>query len=581
MRMLIRSGERSIPALSAEYPGLTPEQSEQICCHIMSQCIDDNPDAHILWDLYRTWAPSPSAAVLLPSGPTRRMLQRMQSTALYRCCTYLQARGLIRQAAIVAGDARLKPSQSRYLLERLVFDLKLPASVSATQNPLNFSDANAHLASTIRPDPEPVTAADARFAVREISDTMMNLMADGTAFKRKTLNRTFKLLCLTRARSWVVQFLRAAQRRAEIDCSIQFDGGHCGVFRAAGGFSRFRTEEVTMPQVISTKVMEDALRVLCAQGSAGARTAYELLCALSTSQRSLAMYDALMTVYGDFEITTGTAAQLENSSHGCGSNTDLRSCSGPERRTGLAKVDDQLWTEICTLPHLGGPTLHTMSARIVCHARARKLELIRLDLAFLRSSHLGTIHDLTEKAKLSIVRCCVESGSLLTAFRYASVLLTPAIVSHNAAFQSRLVHTLLLAAQHMRISARHSTRASSSSTPSKAQLLKRFLRHFSHLHRRFPELQPGVETLKLLIQLLDRHQQWIATETLWSMLRVVGKHFGREDPRLLSVLHAFINVFETRGETHSAAKLKALVETLEQQIDKREGTSRDTRTRSM
>ncbi len=208
--------------------------------------------------------------------------------------------------------------------------------------------------------------------------------------------------------------------------------------------------------------MEEALRALCGQDQAGARTAYELLSALDVSQRTAAMYDALMTVYGNAPSTSSTAADP---------GTD-------ERTPAYRSVDEQLWLDICTLQHLGGPTVHTLSARIVCHARTRRLDLIKSDLDFLRQTHLGTLHDLTENARLAIVRCSIETGSLLTGFRYASLLLTPTLASADRRFQSQITTTLLRAAQHISIPP-----PTALSLPRTA--IKRFLRHFSHLHRKF------------------------------------------------------------------------------------------------
>ncbi|SPO31591.1 uncharacterized protein UTRI_06381_B [Ustilago trichophora] len=547
-RLLLRSGEHSMEALSAEYGHLSMQDREQVCCHIMTQCVKGAEDARVVWDLYSTWTSTSQVATTIQPGPLRTMLRRMQGDTLYLCATYLHAAGLTRQAAMVVGDPRLKPSQSRYLLERLVYDLKLQPTLNAAHHPTNLSDLSRNASSTQQLSTHNFAAADARIAVREICDAMINLMADGVSFKRKTVNRTLKLLALTRARSRVARLLRAAQRRAQIDLIAEtgVDRGYGGELRAAGGFSRLRTEEVKPPQVISTKVMEEVIRLLSTQDSTGARTAYEVLSALDPSQRSPAMYDALMTVYGNVAIPSVSAGQSTNTS--------------TEPSTGHATVGEQLWTDILTLPHIGGPTLHTLSARIVCHARTRKLDLIKSDLAYLRDCQLGTIHSLTENAKLSIVRCCIESGSLLTGYRYATLLLRPTIVTHDHLFQARIINTLLRAAQHI-----HIPPNGSSSTPSRAQLLKRFLRHFSHLHQRFPQLQPGLESLKLFIELLDGHQQWIETDTLWNMLRVVGRHFETKDPRLVRVLQAFVKVFESRGETNSADELRGLIEKLNSQ----------------
>ncbi|TKY87522.1 hypothetical protein EX895_003536 [Sporisorium graminicola] len=446
----------------------------------------------------------------------------MQGDTLFRCITYLQAAGLTRQAAMMVGDVRLKPSQSRFLLERLIYEFKLPSIPGAKRHD---SIGQVSLPSTSAPS---FAAADARVAVREMCDAMMSLMADGVSFKRKVVNRMLKLLSLTRARSRVVRLLRAAQRRAQIQ-SLSAAGQD--ELRAAGGFSRLRSEEVKPPQVVSTKTMEEAIRVLCGQDGTGARTAYELLCALDQHYRTPAMYDALMTRYGSAPTT-------------------------PVDSTGqaYATVDEQLWREIREL--MGGPTLHTLSARIACHTRKRRLDLLRSDLDFLRSSSLGGMHDLTEGAKLNIVRCCIESGSLLAGFRYASSFLS---ASGDTQFQSNVVTTLLRSAQHI-----HIPPSAHSSAPSRAQLLKRFLRHYSHLHAKHPQLKTELRELKLFIQLLEAHQQWIETSTLWNMLRVVGGHFGNRDQRLAGVLEAFSRVFEARGEVESAKELRALIGRLQQ-----------------
>lgn len=537
VRLLIRSGEHSMTALAAEYGELAPKELEQVCCHIMSNCIKEKHDARILWDLYRSWTPpTPSAIAAVPSGPVRSTLRRMQGDTLYRCCICLHTAGMTRQAAIAIRDARLKPSQARYLLERLVYDLTMPPSPipSTKRQSTMLEQGNSDPA--IKHDPD--TFAAARLAVSEISDTMMNLMADRVSFKQKVVDRTLKSLCLTRARSRMVRLLRAAQRRAQLDLLADNrknleDGG--GEMRPAPAFSPLRRMEVEkVPQVVSTRVMESSIRLLCLLDSRGARTAYDLLSALDPTQRTAGMYDALMTVYGN--VSTDTANK---------------------EGVGCMAIDEQLWHDICTFPHLAGPSLHTISARIICHTRRRKFGLIQSDLAFLRSQNLGTIHELTENAKLSIIRCSIESGSLLPGFRYASILLRHP--STDAEFQAKVVTTLLKAGQHI-----HATpKTCSDSVPSRAQLLKRFIRHFSHLHNRFPALRTDLATLELFLQLLDRHQLWIKTETLWNMLRVVGQHFGKQDSRLVDVICAFEKIFENRGEVSSAQELRRLINKLQ------------------
>lgn len=499
-------------ALCAEFGDCSAQEREQICCHILTQCIKEAQNASVVWDLCHSW---PTTQVeVAEAGPTRSLLRRKQADTLFRCVTYLQAAGLTRQAAMMVGDVRLKPSQSRYLFERLIYEFKLPSTLNAKRR--DSSDISTPPLSPPSWTVNTFAAADARIAVREMCDAMISLMADGVCFKRKVVNRMLKLLCLTCARSRVVRLLRAAQRRAQIE-SVDADRNE---LRAAGGFSRLRPDEVKLPQVISTKTMEEAIRVLCGQDSTGARTAYELLCALDVGQRTAVMYDALMTRYGN-------APTIPASS-------------------GYRTVDEQLWREILDMY---GPTLHTISARIGCHARKRRLDLIKSDLEFVRSAKLGGVHDLTDNAKLNIVRCCIETGSLLAGFRYASTF-----IAASPHLGAKVVTTLLRAAQHI-----HIPPTATPSSPSRAQLLKRFLRHFSHLHAKHPQLKTGLEELKLFIQLLETHQQWIETSTLWNMLRVVGGHFGKRDARLIGVLQAFSHVFDSRGEVDSAKELRALI----------------------
>ncbi|KAJ9475879.1 hypothetical protein PHBOTO_005963 [Pseudozyma hubeiensis] len=545
--LLIRSGERSLPALCAAYGDTDPLRREHICCYILSQCVKRSQDASTVLDLYRSWTAIPFSDITDP-GRTRSMLRSMWGDTLYRCATSLHAAGLTRHAATIAADVRMKPSQSRYLLERLVYDLKLPQSPGMTPGHTPEPISTPSLATPAIPTSNvktPFAEADARLAVREMCDAMINLMADGVAFKRKTVNRMFKLLCLTRARSRIVRLVRAAQRRAQID-ALGLEAKR-GEMRAAGGFSRLRAEQGKPPQVVSTKVLEDAIRMLCAQDAGGARTAYEVLGVLDPLQRTPVMYDALMTVHGSAPATLDAPVKLVQ---GEGATSH-----------GYKTVDEQLWSDVCTLPHLGGPTLRTMSARIVCHTRKRNLDLIRSDLALIRARDLGTIHDLSENAKLGVVRCCIESGALLAGFRYASTLLSPAVAAGDEGFQTKVIATLLRGAQHIHLAAPSSSDAPRSS-PSRAKLLKRFLAHLSRLHRTFPQLRPDMRTLSLLIQLLDRHQAWIETSTLWSMLRLVGGHFKQGDRRLVQVLEAFVEVFESRDERHSASELKGLIDKL-------------------
>ncbi|GAC94250.1 hypothetical protein PHSY_001821 [Pseudozyma hubeiensis SY62] len=546
--LLIRSGERSLPALCAVYGEIDQLQREHLCCYILSQCVKRSQDAFTVLDLYRSWT-AVSFSDITDPGRTRSMLRSMWGDSLYRCATYLQAAGLTRHAAAIAADVRMKPSQSRYLLERLVYDLKLPQSLGMTPGHTPEAISTPSLATPAIPASNTKTLfaeADARLAVRGMCDAMINLMADGVAFKRKTVNRMFKLLCLTRARSRVIRTIRAAQRRAQID-ALGLEAKR-GEMRAAGGFSRLRAEQGKPPQVVSTKVMEDAIRMLCAQDASGARTAYEVLGVLDPLQRTPVMYDALMTVHGSASATLDAPVE--------------RVRGEVAASHGYKTVDEQLWSDICTLPHLGGPTLRTISARIVCHTRKRSLDLIRSDLALIRARNMGSIHDLSENAKLGVVRCCIESGALLAGFRYASTLLSPAVAAGDEGFQTKVIATLLRGAQHIHLAAPPSTSDAPRSSPSRAKLLKRFLAHLSRLHRTFPQLQPDIHTLSLLIQLLDRHQAWIETSTLWNMLRLVGGHFKQEDRRLVQVLEAFVEVFEGRDERHSASELKGLIDKL-------------------
>ncbi|CBQ71330.1 conserved hypothetical protein [Sporisorium reilianum SRZ2] len=521
VRLLLRSGEHSMPALCADFRDCSAHEREQICCHILSQCIKEAQDARVVWDLCRSW-PSTQDDVA-EAGPARTMLRRMQGDTLYRCVNYLHAAGLTRQAAMLIGDVRLRTSQSRYLLERLIYEFKLPSTLNAKRH-----DSTDLSTPTLPPSSTTATsfaAADARIAVREMCDAMTGLLADGVSFKRRVVNRMLKLLCLTKARSRVVRLMRAAQRRAQIE-ALSADAGRHGGLRAAGGFSRLRADEVKPPQVVSTKTMEEAMRVLCGQDSTGARVAYELLCVLDAAHRTPAMYDVLMTRYGN------AATAL------------------PESDGGYRTVDEQLWQDILDR---GGPTLHTISARIACHTRKRRLDLIRSDLALARSLRLGGMHDLSAPAQLGIVRCAIEAGCLLAGFRYASSLIS---ASRDAAFHSHVVTTLLRAAQHIHLAP---APAPASSTPSRAQLLKRFMRHFSHLHAKHAELRTGVRELELFVALMETHQAWIETATLWNMLRVVGGHLGGGDARVGAVLEAFGRVFDARGERESAREIRGLI----------------------
>ncbi len=72
-------------------------------------------------------------------------------------------------------------------------------------------------------------------------------------------------------------------------------------------------------------------------------------------------------------------------------------------------------------------------------------------------------------------------------------------------------------------------------------------------------MHPGLEQLRLVIELLDRQQGWLETSTVWSMVRMVGRHFGEGDERLGRVLQAFVRVFEARGEEECARELGGLV----------------------
>ncbi len=200
IRLLIRSGERSMTALCAELGDVDVYAKEQICCRILSQCVKNSQDPRLVWDICRSWTTT-QLSNDHDSGPTRTIVRRMQGDTLYKCVSYLQTAGLTRQAAMIIGDRRLRPSQSRYLLERLIFDVKLPTMSTAAQQSSDFIDVTTTQSSQVAVIQRQTTsfaAADARLAVREICDAMISLMADGVSFKRKVVNRAFKLLCLTR-----------------------------------------------------------------------------------------------------------------------------------------------------------------------------------------------------------------------------------------------------------------------------------------------------------------------------------------------------------------------------------------------
>ncbi|ETS60387.1 hypothetical protein PaG_05591 [Moesziomyces aphidis] len=544
LRVLTHSGEFSMPALAAELGDLCAQDREQVCCHIMTFCIHQDLDARRIWDLYFTWSSMPQANPAVPSGPMRSVLRRMQEDAVFRCCDYITAARMTHQAAVVAGDARLRPSQSRHLVEQLVLNFRISSSLVNHDRAYTAADDDA------QPAARPALVLVTRPAVCAVTDVMVNLMVDGVAFKRKTLNRVFKLLCVTHAHDRLVRLVRAAQRRAQIDLAAKRAGRRqADELRAAGGFSRLRTEATPLPQVLSTVVVEECMWLLCAQNAKAASTAYEVLCTLDPEQRTADMYDALMTVYGNAPILTNSDAATDTVSIG---STQADDKSDPSVHA-CSMVDAELWHDINTVRHVAGPTLRTMSSRIICHARTRRLELIKSDLHFMRASGMGGLLDLSEAARLAVVRCHIKRGELLQGYRHASTLLA---TQPDEGMQERIVHTLLQAAQHVRV-----VSGTGRSVPSRAGMLERFLRHFSRLHRRFPALHPSSESLRLFVQLLDSHSDWISTDTLWKMLRTTSANLGDDDARSAPVLEAFAAVFHNRGEVASAQELRALVQT--------------------
>ncbi len=535
-----------MPALAAELGDLGAQDREQVCCHIMTFCIHQGLDPRRIWDLYFTWCPMPQANPAVPSGPMRGVLRRMQEDAVFRCCDYLTAARMTHQAAVVAGDTRLRPSQSRHLVEQLVLNFRISSSLVDRDRANPAADDH----DAAQPAAHPSLVIVTRPAVCAVTDAMMNLMVDGVAFKRKTLNRVFKLLCVTHAHDRVVRLVRAAQRREQIDLATKRAGKCQGdELRAAGGFSRLRIEATPVPRVLSTMMVEECMWMLCAQNAKGANAAYEVLRTLDPEQRTADMYDALMTVYGNAPILTNSDAAADTVSIG---RTQADDEPDPSIHV-CSMVDAELWRDINTLRHLGGPTLRTMSSRIICHARTRRLELIKSDLHFMHASGLGGLLDLSEAARLAVVRCHIKRGELLQAYRHASTLLA---TQPDEAMQERIVHTLLQAAQHVRV-----VSATGRSVPSRAGMLERFLRHFSRLHRRFPALHPSSESLRLFVQLLDSHSDWISTDTLWKMLRTTSASLGNDDARSAPVLEAFAAVFHNRGEVASAHELRALLQT--------------------
>ncbi|PWY97919.1 hypothetical protein BCV70DRAFT_202408 [Testicularia cyperi] len=603
---LIRSGERSLPVIARTMStDLTADQEEQLACIVLLHCRKHDGSAALIWDLYEHWAQAVDAPYVPPPGPARIPMRQLQAKTLYVCCMLLQSAGWLRQAAIVSGDPRLKASQSRSLLERIVFDLNLsePAGRHSSQAKTTDCDIYEHNADpTTQPLRSFADHSSARhrnqqlLALRAVADTMSNLLADGIVFKTGSLQRTLKMLCAACCYGHALRLVRLAQRRAQLDL-LQDGGSNSGrleAIRTAGGFSRMRAEPTETPPILPVKAMEQIVHLLCSQNAAGAKAAFELVQSLPASQRTRPMYDVLMRTFGHVSIKHPKRAVQQQLPEKEGSTKDNgnREESGQAGYVSNAEIiSHQLWNEQQSTSHLGPPSLHTISHRIHCHADNRRLDLIRRDLEYLRKSKLGNLHDLTTGARLAVVRCCIETGYLKLGFRFASKLIESA---DSDGGRTAVLNAVLRAALRMRLdpptdspgkgadgpldtasdseSARlPDTSASASaltttpspaiprqwnrrkpSWPSRAQLLKRFLQHYSRLHRKFPELHPNMDSLNLFVQLLTRGQGWIETPALWSMLHVVSGHFPPGDERLVPVLQAFATVFANRNDSVSA-----------------------------
>ena len=487
------SGERSLPALArAVRPEASAEQVIELQWVILRRAIDAGMKGVVVDELYRSTTSPSSDGLHLPSA-----VFTLQRNTLHRCFKLFLSERLESEAAAIASDGRLQPALARHMVSKLLFSLAEPEERARPQQTVTRA------------------ARDTRLALQKLSHVICALMAKGVEFKPAVIQRAALLLCHARAYGHLIRLVRSAQQqrtRVRAPCEA--------------------TETADPPSVPSTSVLERICLLLVRQGRGGGKAAADLLALLPITQRTAQMYDAVISHRAAVPVSLFA---LERKPDGRLFAAQDATLPPPPH-----SLDTQLWIELCTHEHLGGPTESTFSSRLLAHAAAKRVNFIREDLEFLVSQGMGAT---SEKSLLASIYALTRVSDLTSAFRTARFALSPLDAGSPA--RTRIYNSLLVGALGMRPVSRES----------RALRLRRFIIRLRRLAHRHPFV-PDRDSLHLLIRALVEWDHFVDTDRLATMLASVASA-GLHNAELL---RTFAYAFERRGDQDTADKLQQLLE---------------------
>ncbi|PWN46965.1 hypothetical protein IE53DRAFT_390896 [Violaceomyces palustris] len=526
---IIKSGERSLPqVVNLLDPSLSPRQGEEIQCLILDSMVAERRSPSDMEPLYLSTLKPPSP--FNPQGSVEEWgeLRKLQRSVLHRIFGFFVFHGRLIASARVLADPRIKVSQGKFLLGKLLNVLSTYPSLESKSKPFRSSHAKAKVEEM--PSWEEVIQS-----LNELSRASVNLMERGAVFESAVLQRAMLLLAWAGQHDLVSYLAEAARDRMQEE---RVDGQSLS---ANGNQSNPRILE-TRPLIIPIKGTEKVMDLLCRNG--GESTAYRLLQMIPPARRTRNMYNSLMRRYGNARVTLKAG---EGPVH-------FEPTSPDEEQPGLPRSrwrDAQLWNELCTLDHLGGPNLQTFTSRIAAHGAIRDSELIRQDLALIQKLNLAKPHQLGEETQLTIVKTLVSGGHLMSAYRHFVRVLNaqprrqvqgPKETASSAVRTARhqplsdgakteLMNLLLAGLLQDRGSKGKMVRDPDPSvrsndlrgprgTPSRSERVRRMVikvRAMSSKHG----LRPDARTMALFIKALAQWDRFVSSDKLWEMMELL------------------------------------------------------------
>lgn len=260
----------------------------------------------------------------VPKTAEQQPLRRLQRASLYRLFHAHLAHAQYACAAAVIGDPRLRRAQPRHLLRLLLRALAQEPRAPGAQAP------------------------DDALSVDPAHSRRMGLRAARTA-----LEAVWQRHGTAGTESGALQLCTLLTRRrmhAELHACVKAMAAPAGSSGAAAPAD---------PNV--SRVFTALVRQMCVEQGAYAEAA-DVVQALPVAWRTRAMYNTLLTRYG--------GAWLER-------DGSVRSSDSLEER---------LWHELCTLPHLAPPDADSFAARLRSHAHAGRASHALRDVAVLRAA---------------------------------------------------------------------------------------------------------------------------------------------------------------------------------------------------